>query len=86
MPAGTLLQLESDTPHKIQPLKILVDGFLQRFKHKDTVNTFILTHFHSDHTYGLDTTFQEGIIYTPITTRDLIVEVTGVKKEYVRGV
>ena len=74
---GTLLNLSG--------LSLLIDGFGQKDK-DTTVNHFILTHFHSDHTGGLGKGFKHGIIYCTRTTKDLIVGITGVGERWVRGV
>lgn len=61
---------------------VLVDGFT--YKSENCVH-YILSHFHSDHTGGLGKTFRHGLVYCTNCTRDLLVEVTGVREEFVVG-
>ena len=72
---GTKITLENTT--------FLVDGFSSK---SDTIKHYVLSHFHTDHTAGLGKTFSHGKIYCTECTRDLIVNVTGVKSEFVVGV
>ncbi|KAK4528796.1 hypothetical protein GAYE_SCF64G6742 [Galdieria yellowstonensis] len=45
---------------------------------------FFLSHFHSDHTVGLTSSFQAGVIFTSPTTAALIRSQLGVKEEYIK--
>jgi DNA cross-link repair 1A protein len=60
--------------------KFIVDGF--NFTRSD-VKHYFLTHYHSDHTCGLNAGFKAGIIYTSSQTRSLLVHDMGVRPELV---
>jgi len=63
-------------------LEFLVDGF--QFQ-RETVQHYVLTHFHADHTIGLSRHFSFGTIYCTEATAALIVEILGVSSKYVRS-
>lgn len=60
----------------------LVDGFL--FQRED-VGNYVLTHFHSDHTVGLNQRFAAGVIYCTEVTAALITEITHIDPARVVG-
>jgi len=83
MPDGTLLDLEEN-------VTFLVDGFLYRSKHP-TCSHFFLSHFHSDHTQGLNNKtflqdeFGSNKIFCSKLTGDLICQLLYINSELVYG-
>lgn len=63
-------------------LEFLVDGF--QFQ-RESVQHYVLTHFHSDHTIGLTRNFSAGTIYCSEATAALVVELLGVDAKFVHG-
>ncbi|OQS03885.1 DNA cross-link repair protein [Thraustotheca clavata] len=65
---------------KIKGTDIIVDGF--QYASPTLSNTYVLSHFHSDHYTGLNKSFGAGIVYcTPITAR-LVSLCLGVNEKY----
>ncbi|KAK1433220.1 hypothetical protein QVD17_10129 [Tagetes erecta] len=77
-----LPQIPTDFPvSKLIPkTKFIVDGF--RFSGDHSVSYF-LSHFHSDHYTGLNSTWSKGIIYCSSITARLVVQVLNVSKSLV---
>ena len=61
--------------------RILVDGF--SFAHSSTSNTYVLTHFHSDHYTTLGASFSAGKIYCTPETARLVTAFLGVSPAHV---
>lgn len=61
-------------------LTLLVDGF--QFQRSD-IHHYVLSHFHSDHTIGLQKGFSAGKIYCTQTTGILVREHIGVAEEFI---
>ncbi|CAD7935177.1 unnamed protein product [Amoebophrya sp. A120] len=72
MPYGTWINVDNVT--------LLVDGFLHKDRRK--CKHYILSHFHADHTQGLDADFNHGLIYATPCTAELIVRLTGVRESF----
>eukprot|EP00392_Amoebophrya_sp_AT5.2_P017674 g18076.t1 len=66
MPFGTWVELDG--------VRLLVDGFLHKDKKK--CKHYVLSHFHADHTIGLDADFCHGRIYLTPCTGDLVEDLT----------
>ncbi|XP_071712903.1 DNA ligase 6 isoform X2 [Rutidosis leptorrhynchoides] len=78
----SLPQIPTDFPlSKLIPkTRFIVDGF--RFSGDYSVSYF-LSHFHSDHYTGLNSTWSKGIIYCSSVTARLLVQVLKVSKSFV---
>ncbi|KAM0032417.1 putative DNA ligase (ATP) [Helianthus debilis subsp. tardiflorus] len=64
----------------IPKTKFIIDGF--RFSGDHSISYF-LTHFHSDHYTGLNSTWNKGIIYCSPTTARLLIQVLNVSSSFV---
>nr|XP_043615439.1 DNA ligase 6 isoform X2 [Erigeron canadensis] len=67
-------------PKLIPHTKFIVDGF--RFSGDHSVSYF-LSHFHSDHYTGLNSTWSKGIIYCSHVTAKLLVQILKVSEAFV---
>eukprot|EP01129_Flabellula_baltica_P000340 TRINITY_DN10368_c0_g1_i1.p1 TRINITY_DN10368_c0_g1~~TRINITY_DN10368_c0_g1_i1.p1 ORF type:complete len:464 (+),score=130.62 TRINITY_DN10368_c0_g1_i1:55-1446(+) len=59
----------------------IIDGF-KRYSSPDC-NSYFLTHYHSDHYGGITKNWNRGLIYCSEITANLLINIMGVKAEYI---
>lgn len=64
--------------------KLIVDGF--QFINHPNINQYFLSHYHSDHYIGLSKKWNQGLIFTSITTANLLEQIMKISKEKIIGI
>ncbi|KAG7361924.1 beta-lactamase-like protein [Nitzschia inconspicua] len=69
---------------RITGTDFVVDGF--HYAKASLTNNYFLTHFHSDHYGGIDSTWNAGTIYCSLPTATLVNQQLGVGKKYLHPI
>lgn len=64
--------------------KLIVDGF--QFMNHPEINQYFLSHYHSDHYIGLGKKWNQGKIYTSITTANLLKQIMKISDDKIIGI